>query len=171
MAFYEYEPSEDGKGYYFRFEYDQDLVTAIKQVPYSARRWDAEEKEWYVDRSWFKDACRFLDHAVRQNTGRPGPHGRERKASREERDAGAAWDDWKQDPWGQRNQAQSQSRTDPLSQAYSALHLTKDAPLPVVEAVYRTLAKIHHPDLGGDVERMKEINLAYEKVKVVASKQ
>lgn len=31
-----------------------------------------------------------------------------------------------------------------------------------IKARYRELCKIHHPDLGGDVEMMKALNLAYE---------
>jgi curved DNA-binding protein CbpA len=46
-----------------------------------------------------------------------------------------------------------------------------DAPLPIVEAVYRALSLIHHPDRGGVHERMVEINLAYEKAKKFAKKE
>ena len=30
-----------------------------------------------------------------------------------------------------------------------------------VKSLYRELAKLHHPDLGGDLEMMKQLNLAY----------
>lgn len=35
--------------------------------------------------------------------------------------------------------------------------------LKVLKSVYRELCKQHHPDLGGDVNTMKEINLEYER--------
>jgi hypothetical protein len=44
------------------------------------------------------------------------------------------------------------------------LHLQPGAPPEVVDAVYRTLAKLHHPDVGGSNDRMREINLAYERL-------
>lgn len=31
-----------------------------------------------------------------------------------------------------------------------------------VKSLYRELAKLHHPDLGGDLEMMKQLNLAYQ---------
>ncbi len=36
-----------------------------------------------------------------------------------------------------------------------------NAPLQQVKSAFRRLAKTHHPDLGGDVEKMAEINAAY----------
>lgn len=57
----------------------------------------------------------------------------------------------------------------PLSRAVTAtphavLHLTDDAPLGLVETVYRWLVKTHHPDKGGDLRRMQEINAAREAI-------
>jgi len=50
------------------------------------------------------------------------------------------------------------------AQAYEQLYLTPDAPEEVVKAVWRTLAKMHHPDRGGDEETFKKLQEAYEKV-------
>lgn len=47
---------------------------------------------------------------------------------------------------------------------YSDLFLVDGAPREVVVAAYRALCKIHHPDVGGDVEIMKRINIAYERI-------
>jgi curved DNA-binding protein CbpA len=41
------------------------------------------------------------------------------------------------------------------------LWLRPGAPWPVVKAVYRSLAAVHHPDRGGDPVKMQEINAAY----------
>lgn len=43
---------------------------------------------------------------------------------------------------------------------YAALHIANDAPLAVAEAAYKTLAKLYHPDVGGNAEKMKAINAA-----------
>jgi hypothetical protein len=48
--------------------------------------------------------------------------------------------------------------------AYAALHLLPTAPPSVVRAVYRELAKLNHPDLGGDVRAMQTINAAYREL-------
>ncbi len=48
--------------------------------------------------------------------------------------------------------------------AYAALHLLPSAPAELVKAAYRTLAQLHHPDHGGDDERMKKINAAYKRL-------
>jgi hypothetical protein len=48
---------------------------------------------------------------------------------------------------------------------YTTLHLLPSAPWPVVDAAYRQLARIHHPDAGGDTEGMQKINAAFDRVK------
>lgn len=48
--------------------------------------------------------------------------------------------------------------------AHKALYVCQDAPLDVVKAVYRVLAKKNHPDAGGDHGRMRAINAAYERI-------
>ncbi len=54
------------------------------------------------------------------------------------------------------------------SDAYAALHLLPSAPRELVQAAYRTLAKLNHPDIGGDEEQMKLINSAYAQLEKVA---
>ena len=51
------------------------------------------------------------------------------------------------------------------SDDYAILHLRSDAPMVIVEAVWRALAKLHHPDRGGDEETFKRINAAYQRIK------
>ena len=46
--------------------------------------------------------------------------------------------------------------------AHEVLRVFPDAPLAVIEAAYRALAKTAHPDAGGTDEAMKELNEAYE---------
>jgi hypothetical protein len=47
---------------------------------------------------------------------------------------------------------------------WTVLHVAPGAPPEVVRAAYLALAKVHHPDLGGDAEKMKQINAAFEKI-------
>ncbi len=54
---------------------------------------------------------------------------------------------------------------------YAALYLLPDAPWEVVQAVYRVLARLYHPDTGGSTQRMVEINAAYAEIKNERGKQ
>jgi curved DNA-binding protein CbpA len=45
------------------------------------------------------------------------------------------------------------------------LHLLPTAPLAVIEASYRALARLHHPDAGGNAEHMKLLNAARDALK------
>lgn len=47
---------------------------------------------------------------------------------------------------------------------YEVLGVRPDAPAATVDAVFRALAKARHPDHGGSVEAMKELNDAYERI-------
>ena len=45
---------------------------------------------------------------------------------------------------------------------YKILGLPDFASIDEIKKAYRALAMKHHPDKGGDVERMKNINVAYQ---------
>ena len=47
---------------------------------------------------------------------------------------------------------------------FEILYLTTEAPPEVVKAAYRALSKIHHPDMGGDAEKWREIDDAYRQL-------
>lgn len=48
---------------------------------------------------------------------------------------------------------------------YSVMHLLPTAPKAIVDAAWKALARLHHPDMGGDEEQFKRISAAYEKIK------
>ena len=48
---------------------------------------------------------------------------------------------------------------------YKVLGVNPDAPDEVIRAAHKALARIHHSDLGGDEEKMKQINSAFEEIK------
>jgi hypothetical protein len=49
-----------------------------------------------------------------------------------------------------------------IASPFQTLYLLPNAPMEVVRASYKALAKIHHPDARGNSEKMIEINRAYE---------
>ena len=48
---------------------------------------------------------------------------------------------------------------------FEVLYVTTAAPKEVIQAAYRILCKMTHPDVGGNPEEMKRINEAYDKLK------
>lgn len=53
----------------------------------------------------------------------------------------------------------------PSDSPYTVLCLQDGAPRELVDAAYRTLAKLYHPDMpGGDTRRMTAINVAYQTI-------
>jgi len=53
---------------------------------------------------------------------------------------------------------------DVATDSWGKLHLAPGAPMEVVRAVYKALSLLHHPDKGGDEERMSEVNVAYKEI-------
>lgn len=51
-----------------------------------------------------------------------------------------------------------------MDNPYSVLGLAADADTAVVKAAYRTLAKKHHPDQGGDLDDFKRVEAAYNAI-------
>ncbi len=52
-----------------------------------------------------------------------------------------------------------------VQDAFTALHLLPTAPEHVASACYRAMAKVIHPDAGGDITQMKRVNNAYDAVR------
>lgn len=59
--------------------------------------------------------------------------------------------------------------TPSISDDFAILHLRRDAPMVIVEAVWRKLAQLHHPDHGGDAAEYKRYNAAYQRIKKEAA--
>ncbi len=117
--------------------YDAWALEELKnQVPASARSYDPQHRVWYIGIGWMQIVTAVLEMAF-------GPKTIENEAS----------------AYRRRATPEPIRRTDPH---YSELHLLPSAPWPVVEATYKALARLHHPDIGGDSEMMKRVNLAFE---------
>ncbi len=50
----------------------------------------------------------------------------------------------------------------PTANYYDILGVKKDASAAEIKKAFRKLARKHHPDAGGDEEKFKELNSAYE---------
>jgi len=49
---------------------------------------------------------------------------------------------------------------------HKILGIERTASKDEVKKAYRNLAKKHHPDVGGNIEKFREINQAYEKLMI-----
>lgn len=52
-----------------------------------------------------------------------------------------------------------------LDTAYRTLHLQPTAPPHLIQAAYKTLSLMHHPDRGGDTAAMQSINSAMDSLR------
>jgi len=122
------------------------LIEALKDyVPASHRVYVPDRKTWRVDayahaelHGWLADARSTFNAQVQWIGG--------------ETDA---------DPEREWTPPSKPKTSDP----YTALWLLPGAPPEVVKAAYKALATLHHPDKpGGDDERMRAINSAYQQL-------
>jgi len=58
----------------------------------------------------------------------------------------------------------NQSSADP-DDPYAILGVHRNTPPEIMKAVYLAWAKHHHPDVGGDAETFKRVNVAWDKIK------
>ena len=58
----------------------------------------------------------------------------------------------------------------PVKSHWDFLYVLREAPREVVKAAYKALVTLHHPDVGGDVERFREIDSAYKAIKAMWEK-
>ena len=128
---------------YIRSEYDADFVYQIKYfIPSAGRRWAQETREWIVEeRYWW--AAEQLLYEWYDDVSIYGTF--EDTATRRE------------EPRGE------------TDKALAALWLLPGAPPELVRTAYRVMAHLAHPDHGGSVEKMKQINLAYEHLRSVGA--
>jgi hypothetical protein len=54
--------------------------------------------------------------------------------------------------------------SNPIANPFAVLGLQSTASKADVKKAYFSLVRIHHPDKGGDAEKMKEINKAYKQI-------
>jgi hypothetical protein len=112
-----------------RTVYDAAFVEALKiAIPPAYREWDASKKAWYIWQDW--------DETVIQLVKDQGGHVIDKRPQ----------------------VAPAAVVPRPLQDACTLLCVTPDAPLSVAEAAFKALARLHHPDVGGDTRMMQQLN-------------
>lgn len=133
-------------GWLIETGFDAGYVDALKlELPRFARKWNEELRCWWIHPDFIGEAeaiaRRYFSPAGTDDGPQPGHNGR-----------GAA------------------SPSPPqAAQPWATLWLIPGAPAECVRACYRALARVHHPDAGGDEAAMKEINGAYTALLEVAT--
>lgn len=139
--------------------YDATFIAALKKkVPPKCRTWDPATRSWSVTWPYDEDAVR-LARAFFEAMEELRPAGRS---------SSPPWSSWSSPPPPSEHSADiCLARVRDRYREEARLHVLPGAPLCVVQAAYRALAREHHPDLvgsGGHAE-MVEINKAYEVVR------
>ncbi len=131
---------------HLRFPYSAGLVANLKsQIPSHARAWTPEGRYWWVEAAYINLAVRLAQLYFPDL-------------------------DCREDPTAQQQAHSAPGRPPrPLHpDPYTTLHFLPSAPLELIEAAARALAKLHHPDLKPDHEKalatatMARINRAIE---------
>jgi hypothetical protein len=132
--------SEDGLAFKALIEALKNFVSPVyRRYEPATRKWVVGEPATESFRSWLSSARATFGAQVQWIGG--------------ETDA---------DPDAEWTPQPSKPRT---SDPYTALWLLPGAPPEVVKAAYKALATLHHPDKpGGDDERMRAINSAYQQL-------
>ena len=125
-------------GMAFRFPYSADLIEALKaEVPARHRSYDPTSKAWAVtEPNLAEQALALAAWFFPDVVVLDGP-----QATRDPRPL---------------------RRGDP---AFQDLHLLPSAPPELIAAAYRTLSRLHHPDLGGSNAAMQRLNAALDALK------
>jgi hypothetical protein len=126
----------DGESAAISFPFDQVLIDLVKTIP--GRQWVKAEKVWRIPRinvDWAADALRAAGETV--FVTRPD---------------GSAWTSGK---------STHGSRGTP--HASWAANLLEAVGPELADATYRAMARVLHPDIGGDPRRMQELNDAMDR--------
>lgn len=131
-----------------RFTFSTDVVEELKaSIPVGCRKWDPKERCWRIERSYMSIALSILNAYDYEDSIVFEKRQHERRQREKPKPP----------------TPQPQSAASP----YTMLFVLPSAPPEVIDAAYRALAKLYHPDrAGGSTQKMKELNVAYDKVKV-----
>lgn len=141
-------------GVWLRFAFTSDgaLFTAgkelIKDLPFGWRKWDAERRAWWISAEGVNSLRRSVPAIGRAAWALEQtfpPSSAQASASARHCGAGGTW------------------VPPEVEAAFTTLHLLPDAPVELVQAARRTLARTAHPDVGGDSPAMRKINTAADR--------
>jgi hypothetical protein len=139
--------------------YESDFVDALKAtVPSRGRKWDSDRKMWTITPAYIDDAVRLLEqyfHVVdlREEKAKAEREQREREQEHQQQ----------QEQERQREQHEREQRY--RHGPYATLHLQPTAPPELIHSAWRCLAKLYHPDHGGNLSQMQKLNAAYEELR------
>jgi hypothetical protein len=126
----------DGAAADVQFPYDADVVAELKRlVPSPLRSYDPDSKTWTIP-ARYVSAVWYILYQVFDEVDMQGSRTGTADRGRPSRD----------DPW-------------------VILHLRPTAPPELVTAAHRCLAKLNHPDTGGNTATMQMINHAVEQIR------
>lgn len=124
----------------FRFDYDPGVIATLKQrIPHEYRTWNPDAKSWTMREPFIRVMAAILERRFGDIETVPADPGRHRPPFTVVH-GGAGDPD------------------------LMTLHLRDDAPAVLIDAAYRCLSKLHHPDTGGDTETMQRLNAAYARL-------
>jgi hypothetical protein len=128
----------------------------VKNLSPWSRRYHADIRAWWVSEESASLLIRNFE-PLRRYLGSTGQH----QQHQETRDGGAT-----------RNQATRPPQVPAeVAQAFAALHLAPTAPPELLAAARRVLARLHHPDAGGDHQAMIAVNNAADTCEAWLDKQ
>jgi hypothetical protein len=138
-------------GIYLYTPYDALFVQELKDlVPHDLRVWERDDKRWYVFESYAEQAVKLARRYwpnIDLSDYRANAHGRGQQSQ--------SSSNYQQTSWS----------TPGISQDHATLFVMSTAPREVVTAAYKALARLYHPDTGGDASKMQAVNAAYERLK------
>lgn len=123
-------------------------IEALKShVPSYLRGFDRSAKCWFIDSAaevhlwaWRRFAERDLDAKIIDDDDEPDP------------------------AESRRRQQHRPPREDAVAAAYKDLFLIPGAPIQLVKAAHKILARQFHPDFGGNHETMIRVNTAFDRI-------
>ena len=146
-------------------------VAALKQsIPQSLRRFDFAMRYWIISEGASEQLANYLSRmqavhcASVEQTAESDEERATRESNEQERHREPPHQETAQGGRGDRSGRRKGlhlARQMDMKSAYQVLYLMPGAPPEVIQSVYRVLAKMHHPDLGGSTAVMAEINDAY----------
>jgi len=127
-------------------EFEEAIASLKRLIPAYSRRYSPPLKEWRIElaaedclREWLDYLARNFAIQIEERQGGPaaggGAHSR---------------------------RPQPPAQPSKTEQAFATLHLLPSAPPELIKIVYRELAKLNHPDRGGNLRAMQEINAAFD---------
>jgi hypothetical protein len=122
--------------------YRKPFVDRLKEsIPADYREWRPDEKVWMIEFGYHQIAIRLFEMFY--------PDGEVQSATTHQR---------------HRTTTASHAPVS-IDPDRRLLYVNNDAPQEVVSAAYRALSKLHHPDRGGDLTRMQQLNDAYARLR------